>query len=213
MAKKITQYQRVLNTDVQKLEKMSQAELAEEVSIVFRAANRRIRRLEKAGFSDDTATPALRYTMKHGGMFSAEGMNQEQLLNELKRAKGFMNAKTSTVTGAKKSIEKMNKILSKMESEKTGTPVKYEMTKEEVAEYWKAVDRLRELRPSTFNDKCLEYVGRIEDYIERGRTGRQAASYINRIMEKATKEVVKKADEIDKEMSKYGENELGNNNL
>lgn len=213
MAKRISQVQRVLNTDVQKLEKMTRAELAHEVSIVASAANKRIRRLEKEGFTGDISTPALSYTMRHGGTFSVKGKNETELLNELKRAKGFLGAQTSTVRGAKKSISKMNEMLSKRQEQITGTKTNYEMTKEELAEYWKAVDRLRELQPSTFNAKCLEYEGKIKGYIERGRTGRQAASYVNRLLEKTKQEAKQKANEIDEEMRKYGENELGNNNL
>ena len=58
-----------------------------------------------------------------------------------------------------------------------------------------------------------EYEGRIKGYIERGRTGRQAASYVNRLLEKTKQEAKQKASDIDEEMRKYGENELGNNNL
>jgi ribosomal protein S25 len=213
MAKRISQVQRVLNTDVQKLEQMTRAELAHEVSILVSAANKRIRRLEKEGFTGDISTPALSYTMRHGGMFSVKGKNETQLLNELKRAKGFINAKTSTVRGANKSIEEMNKMLSNYEEVNTGKKVERQMTKEELAQYWRAVDRLRELQPSTFNAKCLEYKSKIRGYVKRGRTGRQTASYVNRMIEKSKQEIKQKASDIDEEMRKYGENELGNNNL
>ena len=213
MAKKISQVQRVLNTDVQKLEQMTRAELAHEVSILASAANKRIKRLEKAGYSGDYATPAVSYTMRHGGTFSVKGKNKEQLLNELKRAKGFLGAQTSSIKGAEKSISKMNELLNARIEQNTGIKTNRELSKEEIAEYWRAVDRLRELQPSIFQAKYLEYEAKIKGYIERGRTGRQAASYVNRFIEKSKQEAKQKAKDIDEEMRKYGENELGNNNL
>ena len=208
MAKKrISRVQAVLNTDIQKMEKMERAELAREISIVVSAANKRIRRLQKAGYN----TPALQYTMKHGGMFSVKGKSSEALLNELKRAKGFMGAKTSSVRGAKKSIKTMTEMQKKINPDFRG-----EMTQEEIAKYWEAIDRIRELQPSTFNEICLQYTAQIEKYIESGRTANQAASYINRAINKAEAEQMKRQSELDKQMRSFGtigENALNGNNL
>lgn len=187
---------------------MERAALAKEVSIVASAANKRIKRLQTAGYD----TPALRYTMAHGGKFSVKGKNKTQLLNELKRASGFMKAKTSTVRGAKKSIKKINEALSKLHPEEK-TP---DLTDEEVGKFWEAVDKLRALRPASFDVVYSQYTARIEKYIQSGRTPAQAASYIKRSLDKIDRELKQKQSEFDKEIEKYtsmGENSLNDNHL
>lgn len=230
MAKRISQVQRVMNTDVQKLEAMTRAELAHEVSILASAANKRLRRLEKAGFGDTGGpTPAYAYTMRQGGNFSVKGKTKDQLLNELKRAKGFLGAKTSSVRGANRSVKETNAFLAKMETNKLKQkaiekgkdpdevePVRYEMTKEEIAEYWKAVDRLREMPGVSFNDVCLLYTGRIEKYIESGRSYKQSANYVKMAMDYAEKKAKQAISDAEEEALKYGAlggNELERNNL
>lgn len=225
MAKRISQVQRVLNTDVEKFEKMTRAELAHEVSILASAANKRIKRLE----AKDYNTPALRYTMEHGGKFSVKGKSKTQLLTEMKRAKGFIAAKTSTVSGAKKSIKTISKAIKKTQLTKEQRELPEEeqekiiskmegMTKEEIDKYWEAVDRLRKLQPVQFNEQCLQYTGKIQNYIEKGRTSGQIASYINRSLKKAQSEEMKKQKGIEAEIEKYykkpiGGNELDDNNI
>lgn len=229
--KRISQVQRVLNTDIQKFESMTRAELAHEVSILASAANKRIKRLESQGYN----TPAVLYTKRQGGNFSVKGKNKTQLLNEMKRAKGFLGAKTSTISGAKESISSMNKIISKqiateqarqkaMQSKdysaEIEVPEEFEMvelSKEQMDEYWRAIDRLREMHPAQFNAICLQYVGRIENYVERGRTGNQAASYISRAIKKIEREAISKQNEVEEAISRlvagFGDNNIGNNNL
>lgn len=220
MAKRVSQVQRVLNTDITQFEKMERPELAKEVSILASAANKRIKRLQQAGYN----TPALRYTMEHGGKFSVKGKSHDELLEEIKRAKGFLAAKTSTVSGAKKSIKTIDiaikktqltkeqrelpeaeqeKIISKMEG----------MSKEDIDKYWKAVDRLRKLQPNTFNDQCLQYTSKIQNYIERGRTPAQVASYINKALKKVQAEEMEKQRGIEEEFNKYHRKPIGGNTL
>ena len=183
---------------------MTRAELAHEVSILASAANKRIKRLE----AKDYNTPALRYTMEHGGKFSVKGKSKTELLMEMKRAKGFLGAKTSTVSGAKKSIQTM------MESQKKINPeFKGELTKEEVDKYWEAIDKIRKMQPASFNNLCLQYIAQIENYIERGRTPAQVASYINRAMQKAQSEEMKKQKGIEAELEKYYNKPIGGNEL
>ena len=209
MTKRVSQVQRVLNTNIETFEKMTHAELAHEVSILASAANKRIRRLEKAGYN----TPALRYTMAHGGTFSVKGKNKTELLAEMKRASGFLGAKTSSVSGAKKSVKAMNVAIQKAHPEEE-IP---EMTKEEIDRFWEAVDKIRASQPVTFNQICLQYVGKIEKYVERGRSSGQIASYIKKAINKAEQEQMKKVSAIDKEIEKYtspiGGNALGENHL
>ena len=76
------------------------ARLKNQVSRLARRANARLRRLEKAELTD---SPAYRYWKNTGGVnFGVRGKDYNQLQAELARLNGFLNAKTSTVRGAKK---------------------------------------------------------------------------------------------------------------
>ena len=70
---------------------------------VFKAANARIRRIEKANL---TFTPALDAINNSGGKFSLARPWGDNALNNVRmnvfRARDFMNAKTSTLRGARK---------------------------------------------------------------------------------------------------------------
>ena len=75
------------------------ARLKNQVSRLARRANARLRRLEKAEL---TGSPAYQYWLSTGGVnFGVRGKDYNQLQAELARLNGFLNAKTSTVRGAK----------------------------------------------------------------------------------------------------------------
>lgn len=75
------------------------ARLKARVSSLARKANARLRRLEKAELTD---SPAYQYWKNSGGVnFGVRGKDYNQLQAELARLNGFLNAKTSTVRGAK----------------------------------------------------------------------------------------------------------------
>ena len=75
------------------------ARLKARISKLARKANARLRRLEKAEL---TGSPAYQYWLNSGGVnFGVRGKDYNQLQAELARLNGFLNAKTSTVRGAK----------------------------------------------------------------------------------------------------------------
>lgn len=75
------------------------ARLKARISKLARKANARLRRLEKAEL---TGSPAYQYWLNSGGInFGVRGKDYNQLQAELARLNGFLNAKTSTVRGAK----------------------------------------------------------------------------------------------------------------
>lgn len=75
------------------------ARLKARISKLARRANARLRRLEKAEL---TGSPAYQYWLNSGGVnFGVRGKDYNQLQAELARLNGFLNAKTSTVRGAK----------------------------------------------------------------------------------------------------------------
>ena len=80
--------------------------LARIVTKLNSAANKRIVRLEKAGYN----TPAMRAAkVDKGGRFSVAGKNLKQLRAEYIRVSGFLKADTSTKKGYKSFIKKIKK--------------------------------------------------------------------------------------------------------
>ena len=75
------------------------------VSRLASATNKRIRGLEKKGFE----TPALLRVKHSGGNISVKGKTGADLINEFNRAKRFMKSQTSTITGWKKVVKKIEK--------------------------------------------------------------------------------------------------------
>lgn len=81
------------------------AKLKAQVSRLSSRANARLRRLEKAELTD---SPAYQYWKNTGGVnFGVRGKDYNQLQAELARLNGFLNAKTSTVRGAKKVLKEI----------------------------------------------------------------------------------------------------------
>ena len=80
--------------------------LARIVTKLNSAANKRIVRLEKAGYN----TPAMRAAkVDKGGRFSVAGKNLKQLRAEYIRVSGFLKSDTSTKKGYKSFLKKIKK--------------------------------------------------------------------------------------------------------
>lgn len=132
----------ILDMDLSDLEQLSRADLAREVSKVASAANKRLARLEKAG----VVSPAATYAIQHGGKFSVAGKDVGELITELNRARGFMEAKTGNLKGARETRKNTLKTIA------DATKTEYEniksvfdkMTLEEERDFWRAVDRLND---------------------------------------------------------------------
>ena len=75
------------------------------VSRLASATNKRIRGLEKKGYE----TPALLRIQRSGGNISVKGKTGADLINEFNRAKRFMRSESSTVTGWKKVVKRIEK--------------------------------------------------------------------------------------------------------
>lgn len=90
------------------VQKMTRRELAKAVSALSSAANKRLQRLEsiEAGM----LSPAYQSQMKTGvTRFTAKDKNINQLRNEFKNVTGFLNLKTSTVSGFSKYVKNIEK--------------------------------------------------------------------------------------------------------
>lgn len=120
--------------------KMNEQELRQAVSILASTANKRLKRLSNKQMG--TSSPAYQSAQKRayqgsaGGKFGTKGKNRNQLLNEFKAIKNFLESKTSTVTGwTKYRADVAQKIGGSFTSE------------EQEKEFWRNYRKLDELHP------------------------------------------------------------------
>ena len=92
----------LLSIDNDTVNAMTQIELSKVVSRMSSVANKRLKRLEAAGYkrgSDNSKAPNIISGTKK---FGSKGKSLNQLRNEFSRARDFLEGKTSTVTGMRK---------------------------------------------------------------------------------------------------------------
>lgn len=133
----------ILNIDIEDFNKLNLSDLRKVVGRLVSAGNKRLRTFEKA----EESSPAVRYIMRSGGMFSTKGKNINQLRSEFVRAKDFLESKTGTKRGWEKVKKETIQGL-----EDNGV----EITKEEFDKFWKSYNKLKELSPDVAN-KELRY--------------------------------------------------------
>ena len=153
--------EQVMNLTWDQINKMKLKELKAATKIVGDVANKRIKRLEK---SDYIATNALNAVRDGGGGFSIKGKNMNQLRGELNRARQFINAKTSTVTGAKKVYKAREKALYGTPSQTREEAIKRAQQSSKVEEVY---GKFLQLNPTSKNtigsDKVRSAVAEIVD--------------------------------------------------
>lgn len=156
--------------------------LARIVTKLNSAANKRVTRLEKAGYS----TPAMRAAkVDKGQRFSVAGKNLKQLRAEYIRVSGFLKADTSTKRGYKGFLKKIQKAFSdkgvKIDG-KGGTD-----TQDFIQMETKIYDWLKEKSP-IIEESGYKYeaMKMISEYVSQGNL---SESSIKRRMAKWVKEV------------------------
>ena len=123
----------IMNLKVGEIAELSTPLLKEYVEKLASVGNRRLRSLEKANY---TNTPAYNAIQRSGGDFTASGKNRRGLMNELQREMQFIKAKTSTVSGAKATENRVNKATNKWFNE-AGLGEYTEMDEDDKKEFWK----------------------------------------------------------------------------
>lgn len=99
----------IMNIDYDTFSQLSHADLKKVTSRLISAANKRIKRMEKAGMS----TPAMR-AVQRGGALSVKNKNLNQVRSEYIRARQFLGYETSSFKGwnavVKETIKSLNNI-------------------------------------------------------------------------------------------------------
>ena len=107
---KQTNVKQILSFSTKQLSKMTDEELRKVTIIANSAANKRIKRAEKAGLTSGVIEGAKEY-----GKFSVKGAaDRASLEAQFFRVRNFLSKKTSTVSGIKQSQKKMFKNLAKI---------------------------------------------------------------------------------------------------
>lgn len=158
---------RILKTPLKKLMSMSREDLAKETSKLVSAANKRLRRFEKAGIT----TPATAYVEKHGGRFSTAGKTIEQLREEFQRLKGFFEAETSTRQG----YNRWERRVASAIEERTGADYSA-LSPEEKSLFWKAYAHTEEANPDAVHGG--NYSDTMEQIVEDIQNGRLTAGNV-----------------------------------
>ena len=93
----------LLNLDPDAINRMSRKELAKVVSQMATTANKRLQRLSKTAIGQlspaYTRAQSRAYTTAKGGRYGTKGKTLNQLRNEYKAAKSFLESKTGSVKG------------------------------------------------------------------------------------------------------------------
>lgn len=103
----------IMNLTQRELEKMTYAELRKAVSTLRSTARKRAERVKKAGvFKNGSA--AVKELDRGGGLRTVATLKERsEIINEWKRYKKFLKAKTSTVKGAREYKKKLREGLKK----------------------------------------------------------------------------------------------------
>lgn len=169
--------------DGRKYARLSDKELKKEASKLFTTVNRRYRNvLEKVG-----PTPATEYIRKERGLesspttpFSVKGKSREEVLDLMREAVDFTEAKTSNVKGAADWISKLET--------KSWYSDYQDLSKKEKNKLWDAIDDIRKsdkalwdvLKNQIGSDELIDQAVRIR---KGGRKNMSSKSTANRLKE------------------------------
>lgn len=113
-------------------------EYSKHLSKLVSKANHRYDRMKKAGWN----SPAMETANKTGGRFkNGRSMSYKEMQRERKRVENFLNSKTSTKTGTRKTINKMLKTTGLDKHFKTKDIMKNKKT---LDKYFKVYKKMRE---------------------------------------------------------------------
>lgn len=97
----------IMNKDWNDLAKLNLADLKALTQRLVSASNKRLKRLESSNVGDYSG--ALQRRKKSNGRFSTKGKNINELRSEFRKAKNFLQSKTSTIAGTRKTINTISK--------------------------------------------------------------------------------------------------------
>ena len=187
----------ILKQSTRKLMNLSRSELAKITSSLASAANKRLKRIEKAGLSENS--PAYRYVERSGGKFSVAGKSTNELILEFKRAKQFLSdeTKTSTLKGTRDYVKQQEQIVHERLGEFK--------SKQEARNFWNAYNKYQNThKADVYNLGSDEVQRAIKQRLDSGKS--LNASAITRQMNK----LIEQQALLENELNEGEYNELAN---
>lgn len=157
--------------DVSALNRLNEKQLRNVLSSAKKIINKRIKSLE----SKNMNSPALRALIRSGGPITTKGANLNRLRSEYSRARKFLTAKTSTVTGVRKVRQELSKRL------------KIELTEKQEDNFWKVYNKLKEDHPDVYSQ--TQGSTRLQNIIADISSGGNYS--IDEMLDKANKELTR----------------------
>lgn len=172
----------IMNMDWEQLNSLSESDFRKLTGRLVSASNKRVRRLSKT--SRGTSSFAYQFTEERGRMFSTRGKNLNQLRNEFKASKQFLQMKTSTVKG-------WNKYRKEME-QRTGYATENESmnwSERTWSKYWKVYRRFEETHGGTMKKGDSDRIQKMLTEIMQSSDKRKSADSFQWMIEDAYNEM------------------------
>lgn len=180
----------ILNMDWEQLNSLSESEMKQITSRLVSASNKRIRRLEQTTMG--TSSFAYQKVESRGKKFSVRGKNLNQVKQEFKLAKQFLQYKTSTVSGWKKYRSKMEKRVS---GETYGESQQWKDATWK--KFWKVYRRFEETNGGTFKKGDSDRIQQMLHEIFTDEDKRHSVDYFSDILDDKYNELYEEETEDD----------------
>lgn len=180
----------ILNMDWEQLNNLTESEMKQITSRLVSASNKRIRRLEQTTMG--TSSFAYQKVESRGKKFSVRGKNLNQVKQEFKLAKQFLQYKTSTVSGWKKYRSKMEKRVS---GETYGESQQWKDATWK--KFWKVYRRFEETNGGTFKKGDSDRIQQMLHEIFTDEDKRHSIDYFSDVLDEKYNELYEEETEDD----------------
>lgn len=186
--------------DISDFSKLTYKELREATSTLSSVANKRVQRLENAGFKNSIAYANYSKGKTGGERFGIRNKNRQEVEIEYRRLRNFLNSKSSTITGAR---AERNKVLNTLG---LGNE---DITDDEYNEITKALSRLKDDNRFKYNNDPSGKVARVvKTYIEDKKRKKITSSNIYKdVMNALNEELLKSGTEEIEQLNNNSEPE------
>lgn len=145
--------EQIIDMPFNELNKLTESQLKTVVGRLVSSGNKRLRRYESA--MSKLPNAGRQGETYEDVKFSTVGKDKTELLEEFKRARGFMKAETSSLTGYKK-VKKATEQGFKDAGHKTIQQQLEELNTKNYDRFWDAYEKLKELKPEV-GEKNYKY--------------------------------------------------------
>lgn len=182
----------IMDMDWNDLNKLTPQEMKQVTSRLVSAANKRIKRLEKA--PRGTESFAYQVVEERGRKFSVRGKNTNQLRNEFKNVRAFLKYKTSTTKGWKEYREKMEQRVSGA----TGGESQ-QWSERTWKKFWKVYRRMEEKHGGSFQKGDSDRIQQMlhEIFVEHDK--RRGVDYFEDIIDREYEDLYESEQEDDED--------------